>query len=110
MKRSSEASFFLWIMTRFIIYSRLNVLLLEVESTRVFHCFVDEEMTHMSISDLYRMPSQLFCVPRRTETRAPALWHSFFPDVISALPGTEGLKTRRRRQFVRKPREVRRVC
>lgn len=38
------------------------------------------------------LPSQFF-VQRRTETRAPDLWHAFFPDVILAHCGTEDLKT-----------------
>lgn len=45
----------MWNMTGFIIYSQLNVLLLEVERTMVFSCFIDEEMSQVSVSGLYRI-------------------------------------------------------
>lgn len=42
----------MWNMTRFVIYSQLNVLLPESERTMIFSCFINEEKR---VSDLYKI-------------------------------------------------------
>lgn len=92
----------MWNLTRCIIYSQLNVLLLEAERM-VFSSFTDEEMNQISVSDLCRI-AQLAILG--AGMRAPDLWHSLFDDIILALYGTEDLKTHGQRQFVLTSYEV----
>lgn len=91
----------MWNLTRCIIYSQLNVLLLEAERM-VFSSFTDEEMNQISVSDLCRIAHPAIL---GAGTRAPDLWHSLFDDVL-ALHGTEDLKMHGQRQFVLMSYEV----
>lgn len=59
----------MWNLTRCIIYSQLNVLLLEAERM-VFSSFTDEEMNQISVNDLCRI-AQLAILG--AGTRAPDL-------------------------------------